>query len=50
VRRSQAARNFAFAASSVGAWPFVTPFLAGTMAVTDQNHRSSGGVLIFTSS
>jgi len=31
------------ASSSVGAVPFVTPGVAGTMAVIDQRHRSSGG-------
>jgi hypothetical protein len=37
-------RNFAFASSSAGAWPCVA-LDAGTMAVIDQNHRNSGGML-----
>jgi hypothetical protein len=43
-------RNLAIASSRVAAVPFVTPFVAGTMAVTDQNHRMSGGVLADASS
>jgi hypothetical protein len=30
--------------------PFVTPGVAGTIAATDQNHRSSGAVLAEASS
>jgi hypothetical protein len=47
---SQADRNFAFASSNVGAWPFVIPGLAGQIEVTDQNQRNSGGVLADASS
>jgi hypothetical protein len=39
-----AARNFAFASSSVAAWPRVA-LDAGTTSVLDQNQRSSGGIL-----
>jgi hypothetical protein len=42
---AQVSRNLALASSSVAAWPFVTLGTAGTMAVTDQNQRNSGGVL-----
>jgi hypothetical protein len=33
------------ASSSVAACPFVTPGVAGTNEVIDQNQRNSGGVL-----
>ena len=35
-------KNFAFVSSGVAAVPFVTPIVAGTMAVMDHNQRSSG--------
>jgi hypothetical protein len=41
----QAVRNFAIASSRVAACPFVTLGIAGTIAVIDQNQRSSGGEL-----
>src|SRR5262249_6983358 len=37
-------RNFAIASSYVVACPFVLLGIAGTIDVTDQNQRSSGGV------
>jgi hypothetical protein len=40
----------AIASSRVAAVPFVTPGVAGTIAATDQNHRSSGAVLAEASS
>jgi hypothetical protein len=39
----QAARNFAIASSRVAAVPLVTPGVAGTIMI-DQNQRMSGGV------
>jgi hypothetical protein len=47
---SHAARNFAIASTRVAAVPFVTPRVAGTVALTDQTHRKSGGVLRYVSS